>query len=65
MKEDILSYVKCMLQGHLGGSMVERLLLAQVVIPSPRIESRIGLPAWSLLRPLPVSLPLSLSVSHE
>ena len=31
------------------------------------IESLIGLPAWSLLLPLPVSLPLSLSlcVSHE
>ena len=29
----------------------------------PRIESHIGLPAWSLLLPLPVSLPLSLSVS--
>ena len=30
---------------------------------SPRIESRVGLPAWSLLLPLPVSLPLSFSVS--
>ena len=28
-----------------------------------RIESHIRLPAWSLLLPLPVSLPLSLSVS--
>ena len=32
---------------------------------SPRIKSRIGLPAWSLLLPLPMSLPLSLSLSHE
>ena len=37
----------------------------------PGIESRFGLPAWSLLLPLPVSVPLSLSlslcvcVSHE
>ena len=33
----------------------------------PRTESHIGLPAWSLLLPLPVSLPLppSLCVSHE
>ena len=29
----------------------------------PRIESHVGLPAWSLLLPLPVSLPLSFSVS--
>ena len=29
---------------------------------SPGIESHIGLPAWSLLLPPPVSLPLSLSV---
>ena len=29
----------------------------------PRIESHVGLPAWSLLLPLPVSLPLSLCVS--
>ncbi|XP_072617233.1 uncharacterized protein CFAP97D2 isoform X1 [Vulpes vulpes] len=29
----------------------------------PRIESHIGLPAWSLLLPLPMSLPLSLSLS--
>ena len=31
----------------------------------PRIKSRIGLPAWSLLLPLPVSLPLPLCVFHE
>ena len=29
----------------------------------PGIESRMGLPSWSLLLPLPVSLPLSLSLS--
>ena len=28
----------------------------------PGIESHVGLPAWSLLLPLPVSLPLSLSL---
>ena len=31
----------------------------------PGIESHVGLPAWSLLLPLPVSLPLSVCVSHE
>ena len=31
----------------------------------PGIESRVGFLAWSLLLPLPVSLPLSLSVCHE
>ena len=47
---------------HLGGSAVERLLLAQVVIPGPGIESRMG--------PLPqgvcfsLRLCLCLSVSH-
>ncbi|CAD7690362.1 unnamed protein product [Nyctereutes procyonoides] len=30
----------------------------------PGIESQVGLPAWSLLLPLPVSLPLSLSVNE-
>ena len=30
-----------------------------------RIESHIGLPAWSLLLSLPMSLPLSVCVSHE
>ena len=51
--------------GRLGGSAVERLPLAR---HDPRVESRIRLPAWSLLLPLPVSLRLSLSlfcVSHE
>ena len=32
---------------------------------SPGIKSHIGLPAWSLLLFLPMSLPLSLCVSHE
>ena len=31
----------------------------------PGIETYIGLPAWSLLLLLPVSLPISLCVSHE
>ena len=30
---------------------------------SPGIESHIGLPAWGLFLPLPVSLPLSLGLS--
>ena len=32
---------------------------------SARIESHIRFPAWSLLLPLPMSLPLSICVSHE
>ena len=43
--------------GHLGGSVVENLPLAQDVIPGPGIESCIRLPTGSLLPPLPVSLP--------
>ena len=45
--------------GCLGGSAVQRLPLAQVIILRTRMESHIGLPAWSLLLPLPVSLSLS------
>ena len=44
-------------QGRPGGSVVENLPLAQGVI----LESHIG----SLLLPLPMSLPLSLSVSFK
>ena len=36
---------------------------AQGVILETRDQSHVGLPAWSLLLPLPVSLPLSLSMS--
>ena len=55
--------VKTMSMGRPGGSAVERLPSAQGVILGPGIESRLGLPAWSLLLPLPVCLPLSQSVS--
>ena len=51
--------------GHLGGSVVERLLSTQVVIQGPGIESHVRFPAWSLLLPLPVSLPLSLSLMNK
>ena len=50
-------------QGHLGGTVFEHLPLAQIVTP----ESWDRVPYWflagSLLLPLPVSLPLS--ISHE
>ena len=36
---------------------------AQVMIPESRIESHIRLPVRNLLLPLPVSLPLSLSLN--
>ena len=51
--------------GNLGGSVVEHLSSAQVMILGPGIESHIGLPTGSLLLPLPMSLPLSVGVSHE
>ena len=54
---------KCV-KGSLGGAAVWRLPLAQGAI----LETRDRIPhrapgAWSLLLPLPVSLPLSLSVT--
>ena len=49
--------------GCLGGSAVECLPLAQDMILGPGIESLIGLPAWSLLLSLPMSLSLSVCVS--
>ena len=42
--------------GHLGGSVVERLPLAQDMILGSGIESHIRLRAWSLLLPLPASV---------
>ena len=36
---------------------------ARGVTRGPGIESPVGLPAWSLLPPLPVSLPLALCLS--
>ena len=64
-----VEYCKCILfkkkkgGGSLGGAVVWRLPLAQGVI----LETRDRIPhrapgAWSLLLPLPMSLPLSLTV---
>ena len=50
------------MMGCLGGSVVECLPSAQGMILGPGIESHIGLPVWSLLLSLPVSLRLSLSL---
>ena len=57
-------HLKLAMQGSLGGAAVWRLPLAQGVI----LETRDRIPrrapdAWSLLLPLPVSLPHSLSLS--
>ena len=49
--------------GHLGGSVVEHLPSAQVVIVRSGIKSHTGLPMGSLLLPLLMCLPPS--VSHE
>ena len=51
--------------GRLGGSAVERLPLAQGVMPHLVIESPISLPARDVLCTLPMSLPLCVCVSHE
>ena len=48
-------------QGCLGGSVVEHLPLAQGVIPG----SLMGLPTGSLLLPLPMSLPLFVSLMNK
>ena len=52
-------------EGCLGGSVVERLPLAWVMIQGPGIESRISQPTGSLLLPLPVSLPLSVTLMNK
>ena len=49
----------------MGGSVVECLPLAQVMIPGSWNQVPHQDPSGSLLLPLPVSLPPSLSVSHE
>ena len=56
--------IKRCLLGHLGGSVVERLPLAQIMIRGPgiEIESHIRLPAGNLLLPLCLCLSMSL---HE
>ena len=51
--------------GCLGGSAVESSALGSGWDPGPGIESNIGLPAWSLLLLLPVSLPLSVSLMNK
>ena len=51
--------------GRPGGSAVEHLPLAQGLILETRDRVPHWAPARSLLLPLPVSLPLSLSVFHE
>ena len=51
--------------GRLGGTEVGRLPLAQGVILETRDQVLIGLPARSLLLPLPVSPPLSLSLMNK
>ena len=59
----LLDFLKFLFQGPLSGLVVDRLPLAQGMIPGPAIESCVGLPTWSLLLPLPVSLPLSVCLS--
>ena len=59
-------YIRLMNQGSLGGAAVQRLPSAQGAI----LETRDRVPrrapgAWSLLLPLPVSLPLSLSIINK
>ena len=51
--------------GCLGVLAVEDLPLAQGLIPGFGIESHIGLPVRSLLLPLPMSLPLCVSLVNK
>ena len=62
-----LNHVSSKVSGEerLDGSEVERLPLAQPVIPGSGMESRVGLLAGSLLLPLPVSLHLSVSLMNK
>ena len=60
---DTESELRQVASGHLVGSVVERLPLAQVVIPGPGIESCIRLHMGSLLLCQPMSLPLSVYLS--
>ena len=55
--------IRMEMKGTPGWLGVEGLLSGQVADPRSGIESRVGLPAWSLRLPLPVSLPLSLCPS--
>ena len=51
--------------GHLRGSVVECLPLAQVMVLGPGIKFCIRLPVESLLLPLPVSLHLCVSLMNK
>ena len=51
--------------GHWGGSVVEHLSLVQVMVPGLGIKSRVRLHAGSMLPPLPMSLPLSVSLMNK
>ena len=51
--------------GCLGGSVVGCLALAQGMIPGSGTEFHIRLFAGSLLLPLPMSLPLSVSLMNK
>ena len=54
---------KEIISGHLGGSVVKHLPLAQGVIPSPGGKSYIKLPVRRLLLPLSMTLLLSVCLS--
>ena len=58
-------WLESLTQGHLGGSVIEYRPLTQGLIPGPEIESHIGLPAGSLLLPLPLCLCLSVSFMNK
>ena len=58
-------FYKVVFQDTLGGSVLECLPLARVVIPGPGIESGTRLPTESLLLPLPVSASLCVSLMNE
>ena len=51
--------------GRLVDLAVKRMPSAQGVIPGPGIKSNTGLPTGTLLLPLPVSLPLTVSLMNK
>ena len=64
-QQDTGLFAKNLEKGHLSGSVVEHLPLAQGVVLGSRIKSHIRLLVGSLLLTLPVSMSLSVSLMNK